>query len=113
MPEIYRVRAGDCLFSIAEKFGMDWKRIWEDGANADLKRRRANPNILYAGDKLTIPDVDKGGEQGPLEQPHKFRIKGKQAVRIVIYDYEHKPVPKVSYHYVVGGVDQPEGVTGD
>jgi N-acetylmuramoyl-L-alanine amidase len=112
MPEVYRVRAGDRLFSIAEKFGMDWKRIWEDGANADLRRRRGNPNILYAGDQLTIPDVEKGGEQGALEQPHKFRIKGKVLIRVVVYDQMHRPLSGVPYHFNVGGEDQPEKTTG-
>ena len=51
----YTVRAGDCLWSIAEKYygsGAQYKRL--AAANPEI----ANPNLIYPGQVLTIPPAD-------------------------------------------------------
>ena len=51
----YTVRAGDCLWSIAEKYygsGAQYKRL--AAANPEI----ANPNLIYPGQVLTIPPSD-------------------------------------------------------
>jgi nucleoid-associated protein YgaU len=53
MPKTYTVKAGDYLWSIAEKiYGSGYN--WVDIANAN---KLQNPNVLLAGTNLAIPDV--------------------------------------------------------
>ncbi|MGB9698788.1 MAG: LysM peptidoglycan-binding domain-containing protein [Thermodesulfobacteriota bacterium] len=59
MPE-YTVKQGDCLSSIGEKYGIFWEKIWNQPKNDKLKEKRKNPNILYPGDVIFIPDTIKG-----------------------------------------------------
>ena len=51
--ETYTVKAGDCLWSIAQKLygtGYKWSDLYE--ANKDIL---ASPNLIYAGQVLTVP----------------------------------------------------------
>jgi hypothetical protein len=71
----YVVGPGDCLSSIAKRFGFRWETLWELPENADLRSVRKNPNILLPGDKLTIPDLRKKELDRPSDQHHKFLAK--------------------------------------
>jgi len=54
-PKTYTVVAGDCLWNIAKKFYGDGSRYTEIyNANQSLFNGRS-PNLIYAGDVLTIP----------------------------------------------------------
>ena len=53
-PKTYTVKAGDCLWNIAKKFygdGSKYKKIYD----ANKKIIGSNPNLIYAGQVLTIP----------------------------------------------------------
>lgn len=54
----YFVRQGDYLDSIADSYGFDAQAVWEDKKNEKLRKKRKNPNVLYPGDVLFIPDED-------------------------------------------------------
>lgn len=54
--EPYVIRQGDFVLKLAYKFGFDADAVWNDDANADLRQIRADPNILFPGDVLYIPD---------------------------------------------------------
>jgi hypothetical protein len=54
--EPYIVRDGDYLLKLAYQFGFDADTVWSDPANADLQTLRQDPNILFPGDILQIPD---------------------------------------------------------
>ena len=50
----YTVKPGDCLWNIAKKFygkGSDYTKIY----NANKGTIGSNPNLIYAGQVLTIP----------------------------------------------------------
>jgi N-acetylmuramoyl-L-alanine amidase len=52
----HEVKPGDTLVAIAWKHGhSEPKTIYDHGPNADLKKRRPNPNLLRPGDALEIP----------------------------------------------------------
>jgi hypothetical protein len=63
----YVVCAGDHLASIAYKFGFDADTVWNDPSNAALRELRPDPNILFAGDVLQIPNQDKPPAQTSLQ----------------------------------------------
>lgn len=53
-PQTYTVQSGDCLWNIAKKFygnGADYTKIY----NANKSVIGGNPNLIYAGQVLTIP----------------------------------------------------------
>ncbi len=52
----YVIRQGDYLLSLAYRFGFDADAVWKDAKNTNLQQLRQNPNILYPGDVLYIPD---------------------------------------------------------
>lgn len=55
-PKTYTVVSGDCLWNIAKKFygdGSKYTKIWE--ANKQVIGS-GNPNLIYPGQVLTIPD---------------------------------------------------------
>jgi hypothetical protein len=52
----YVVKQGDYLAKIAHDLGFDGDKAWQDPSNADLRALRTNPNILFAGDLLQVPD---------------------------------------------------------
>ena len=88
MPE-HTVQQGECLSSIADSYGLFWETIWNDSRNAQLKQQRQDPNVLYAGDSLFVPDKRVKQESGATEQRHRFRKKGTPAklrVQILVDD---------------------------
>ena len=57
MPTRYTVVAGDCLSSIAARHGFsNWRIVYDAPENADFRAKRPNPNVIYAGDVLFIPN---------------------------------------------------------
>lgn len=104
MPEKYIAKQGDCLSSIAESKGMFWRTIWDNSANKALHDRRKDPNVLFPGDEIWIPDKVQGVEKGETEKRHVFRRKGIPAkIRIVLLDDKHEPRRNLPYLLVVDG----------
>ena len=100
---MYTVASGDCLSSIADKFGFFWKTLWEAPENADLKAKRKNPNVLYTGDQVFIPDLKLKTEQRATEQRHRFRLKGVPAKLKLRLMRLGKPRANIRYTLAVDG----------
>jgi hypothetical protein len=90
----YTVRQGDHLAKIAAGFGFsDYHTIWDDPNNAGLKQQRQNPNVLYPGDSLYIPDRQLREESRPTDQTHKFVKKTTGLkLRLILVDQYEKPI---------------------
>lgn len=57
MAETHTVAQGDTLISIAHQYGFcDWKTIYFDGSNSELREQRPDPMVLAPGDEVHIPD---------------------------------------------------------
>ena len=53
----YTVKRGDNLSKIAQMYGLrTWKDLYNHPDNAAFKRSHPNPNLIYPGDVLKVPD---------------------------------------------------------
>ena len=58
---VHTVEQGEHLSSIAAKYGFQKvATIWDHPDNAGLKSKRKNPHILLPGDKVVIPEGERG-----------------------------------------------------
>ena len=94
MPVTHTVRQGEHLSSIAARYGFrDFHEIWEHAANAGLKSKRKNPNVLLPGDLLHIPDKQPKTVSIPTTRLHIFRIPSpKLLLRIQLLQRYSSPI---------------------
>jgi N-acetylmuramoyl-L-alanine amidase len=113
MPTQHTVKQGECLSSIARNYGFDdWRVIYNHPDNAQFKQEHPNPNLIYPGDKLVIPDLDEGGVAGPTETKHKFEIKlDETLLRIVVQDMLDQPFGNRKFKLTFAALPLIEGTT--
>src|SRR5438270_7345148 len=94
MAGYYIVKQGDHVSSIAKDNGFpDYHIIWDHPNNAELKQKRQNPNVLFPGDHVFLPDREKHEEPCPTDQHHRFRAKlSRLRLRLVLEDLLEKPI---------------------
>jgi len=103
MPINHQVREGETVASIAAQHGLAPETVWDDPANADLKEQRGDPNILFPGDVVVVPDKRAKEESGAAEQRHRFRThRGTVTLRLVLHDAGDQPLADQACTLVVG-----------
>ena len=105
MAKTHTVKQGECLSSIAQKYGFsNWRTIYDHAENADFRQKRPNPNLICPGDKIYIPDKDKKEETGETGQRHTFRRKSsKTLLRILLQDEEGQNFANKAYKLEIEG----------
>lgn len=111
MAIIYTVKPGDGLARIAWKHGFFADTIWQFGANAALRFRRADREVLRAGDTVAIPDREAKAEPADTDRRHVFRVRGVPARFQVRLLDDGKPRSAEPYRFVIDGKRTIEGVT--
>jgi len=76
MSTSHTVREGECIDSIAARYGLFPDRVWEDAGNRELRALRGDPNVLQPGDVVVIPEKQCKEEAGEAGRRHRFRRKG-------------------------------------
>jgi hypothetical protein len=113
MAKEHRIRQGECISSIAFKYGFFPDTVWNESANSALKKKRKDPNVLYPGDVVAIPEKRLKEETGDTEQCHRFRRKGvPEVMRIYLNDEDGQPRVGIQYKVIIG-VDEQNGTTND
>jgi N-acetylmuramoyl-L-alanine amidase len=75
MPTYHTVEQGEHLSGIALKYGFpDYRTIWNHSENAELKKKRQNPHVLFPGDRLFVPDKEAKEYSRATEQRHRFQL---------------------------------------
>ena len=94
MASHHDVEQGEYLSKIAAKYGFsDYQVIWDHAENAALKAKRKNPNVLYPGDRLYIPDKEVREESRSTDQRHRFKVnREKLKLRLVLEDQYERPI---------------------
>lgn len=85
----HTIRQGECIESLADRYGFYPETIWKHSDNSELRDLRKDQNILQPGDVVVIPDLTIREESAETEKKHTFRRRGVPAkLRLVFY----KPV---------------------
>ena len=105
MGEYYTVKQGDHLSKIAKDNGFtDYTVIWDHPDNADLKKQRQNPNVLFPGDQVFIPDMEQKHESGRTDKRHTFAVNKKTIkLRLVLEDIYEKPIAGAQCALLIDG----------
>lgn len=108
----YVVRKGDTVSGLAYRRGATVAEVWNHPKNAELKARRANPDVLSPSDLLWLPP-----EKTPIPLPiapgdhASVRIDlPRFTVRLALLDDAGKPIAGEPYE-VEGGRVPPPGQT--
>jgi N-acetylmuramoyl-L-alanine amidase len=90
----HTVVQGEYLSGIAKKYGFSsYKVIWDHAQNAELKKQRQNPNVIFPGDRLFIPEKSSKEVSANTAQRHRFVLKAeKLKLRLVLEDLYEKPI---------------------
>jgi hypothetical protein len=74
--KIHIVKKNECIASIAEQYGLHWQTIWNYPDNAELKKKRKDPNVLMEGDQVVVPEKKPREETASTDSLHRFVCKG-------------------------------------
>lgn len=116
MPKIHVVEQGECLVSIAGRHGFrDYKSIYDHPENADFRSRRPNPNLIFPGDKIFIPDVKPAVFECETGRLHRFVAhRPTRKLNLKMADLVGEPIAGAEYELFLDGDPVPrKGRTGD
>lgn len=110
---MYTVVQGDCLSSIAHQYGFaDWRTIYNHGSNAAFRQKRPNPNVIFPGDEIFIPDTENRTEDAPTDSWTEFKIDNQKTfLRVRMMDGNNAAFSGKKFELDVNGTIQ-EGTTG-
>ncbi len=108
----HTVRQGECLSSIARSYGFeDWRFIYWHPTNDEFRQKRPNPNVIYPGDELFIPDPE-GESPCATDQKHTFELKRDSTLlRLLLDDSNDRPITDAPYTLAIGPLAPLEGKT--
>ncbi len=100
----HTVRQGDCFSSIARQYGFaSWKAIYDHPDNAELKKKRPNPNLIHPGDRIVVPDKAEKQIDCAAGEKHRFQVKlPRTKLRVVLKDHDEQPYAGKKYKLVIG-----------
>ena len=104
MAGYHTVQQGECLSSIAAAYHFpDWHIIYDDPNNADFRAKRPNPNLIYPGDQLYIPDLREKWSDASTDQKHVYVVHAKPTyLNVRIQDSNEQAIPSARYQLTLG-----------
>jgi N-acetylmuramoyl-L-alanine amidase len=102
----HTVVQGECLSSLAAAHHLTaWSVIYNHAENASFRQEHPNPNVIYPGDLVYIPDPERVFKAEPTDQKHTFlRKRDKTMLRIVAQDADGTSYADSDYRLTVGAV---------
>ena len=114
MAGLHIVKQGESLSNIAALYKFsNWKTIYYHALNDKFRKMRPNPNVIYPGDQLVIPDREIRVEDSrPTDKRHSFQLKtAKLLLRLIVKNRAGEPLSGCAYQLEVQDKKM-EGVTG-
>jgi len=100
----HAVKQGECLSSLAAAHHLTgWCIIYNHADNSKFRQEHPNPNVIYPGDLVYIPDPELVSKAEPTDQKHTFLLRrDKTMLRIVAADEDGTPYTDSDYRLTVG-----------
>ena len=83
------VRPGDCVASLAARYRTSVADIWDDPANAALRRQRSSPYLLQPGDLVELPEAAPSRVRVSPGANHRLATEGSQ-VRLFLKLFDER-----------------------
>jgi hypothetical protein len=116
MPD-HTVQQGECLSRIAAQYGFrSFHTVYDDPGNANLRKIRPDPNLLFPGDVVFIPEKQLKELPGPTAKLHRFQLAApRRVLRLVMEDLNGEKMASEAYELeiegqVITGVTGPDGL---
>jgi len=95
----HKVIQGECLISIAQKYGIaNWRTIYDAPENEAFKKQRKDPNMICPGDNIFIPGLTGSKQPANLNKKTTYVLKkAKGFLSICLVDSKSKPLPDIPY----------------
>lgn len=99
------IKQGETLLGLAVRNGLEsWQDILDRPENAELKKKRADPGILKAGDRVFIPNRELRQEASAVDAKHTFKITRPKAwLRLAVKDAAGEALAGKKYELAVAG----------
>jgi len=94
------VKEGDCIASIAERFGLHPDTIWNDPDNSKLKALRKDPNVLMPGDVVLVRKKEMKEVPISTGKRHQFRRKS-YPEKLILSFLDDDGEPRANLEYVL------------
>ncbi|MHC5057341.1 MAG: PGRP and LysM peptidoglycan-binding domain-containing protein [Planctomycetota bacterium] len=99
----YKVKPGDCISSIADKYGLFPDDVWNDSRNDKLKKERKDSNVLMPDDVVYVREKEEKEESCASEERHRFRKKGVPEKLIIQFKLGDEPRADEDYVLDIDG----------
>lgn len=105
MSRQHTVQQGEDLVRIAHRYHfLDYRTIYEHPSNAEFRRLRPDPNLIYPGDRINIPEIEKKSIPCSTGQRHVFRVTSMvRLLKLAIEDFDGERLPNSPYELLVRG----------
>jgi hypothetical protein len=110
----HTVQRGEYLSKIAKRYGfLDWHTIYDHPQNASFRKKRPDPNVILAGDKLYIPEKEQSAQDIQTGRKHRFQLgQNVPLIKLTLKDHDDRPLAKEPYVLKIGDEEVP-GETND
>jgi N-acetylmuramoyl-L-alanine amidase len=115
MSHHHRVNKGECLSQIAHRFGFaDYKFIYDHPQNSAFKRKRPDPNLIFPGDRIFIPDREPKQVDVATGGEHRFRLRTPmRKLNIRLVDATGEPIRNAPYTLAFGAERRDKNTDAD
>ena len=103
------VKPGENLARIAKQYKIaNWRDIYNHPENNEFRKKRPNPNILFEGDEVFVPEPKQKTVYVRTGANHRFVVKTAEAQKLVfrLTDAAGRKLAKVPVVMNVGGTAQ-------
>jgi hypothetical protein len=101
----YNVCQGDYLSKIAHEHGFsDWRTIYNHPQNESFRAKRPNPNVIFPGDRLFLPDTNAKEELCETGRVHRFKLQTcHNSLHVILKDAHGNPYRNTPYVLKIAG----------
>jgi type VI secretion system secreted protein VgrG len=97
-PKPLVIAQGDYMTKLAFRYGFDPDAVWNDPKNADLKKKRTDPNMLAPGDVLMVPENKPNWVSASIGSSNGFVATVPRVPVSVKFVQDGKPLANEPYH---------------